>query len=394
MLSVIGFAQVGINTDGSDPDPSAVLDVKSTSKGLLLPRLTIEERDAITDPAAGLVIYCKDAMEVQFFNGVSWVNMDGSKPIPYMSGSLEDYLLDFYSTIPGSSGDNFVAPTTCQLSNWGSAVNGILQNNPGFAQSIANTFNYRVIKYKDTVPEPDQLYYILEEKTPLKNYWGIYVFNPSPCRKNLVLQAPHPKYDYNTGKQTIYCYTRLDAKAFCMSGAHRCNNSSESVCDGTSSVCTGSSAPYKISDNAHNTNSVFQETTQQIFYTDTNTIFVQLHGFTKQDTDPYVIMSNGTRNTPAVDYVVQIKDSLEVIDPVLTFKIAHIDTGWNKLVAFTNVQGRMLNESSDPCSQGVSDTGPGANFMHIEQEKIRLREDSTKWNKMYQALEQVFQCSP
>ena len=43
----IGFQpsiQVGINTDGSDPDPSAILYVKTTDRGLLIPRLTNTER--------------------------------------------------------------------------------------------------------------------------------------------------------------------------------------------------------------------------------------------------------------------------------------------------------------------------------------------------------------
>jgi hypothetical protein len=41
MLSgAMAFAQVGINDDNSGPDVSAMLDVKSTTKGLLPPRMT------------------------------------------------------------------------------------------------------------------------------------------------------------------------------------------------------------------------------------------------------------------------------------------------------------------------------------------------------------------
>ena len=49
------YAQVGIGTTG--PDASSVLDVTSTSKGLLMPRLSTVQRDAITLPATGLMIY-------------------------------------------------------------------------------------------------------------------------------------------------------------------------------------------------------------------------------------------------------------------------------------------------------------------------------------------------
>ncbi len=41
---------VGINNDASAPDNSAMLDVKSTEKGLLIPRMTLAQRGAIAAP--------------------------------------------------------------------------------------------------------------------------------------------------------------------------------------------------------------------------------------------------------------------------------------------------------------------------------------------------------
>ncbi|MEM6297461.1 MAG: beta-propeller domain-containing protein, partial [Bacteroidota bacterium] len=51
------FAQVGINSDNSDPDNSAMLDVKSTEKGILIPRMDSTSRQNITSPAVGLMVY-------------------------------------------------------------------------------------------------------------------------------------------------------------------------------------------------------------------------------------------------------------------------------------------------------------------------------------------------
>lgn len=72
------FAQVGIGTN--TPNASSALDVTSTSKGLLLPRLTHTQKTAIVSPAAGLWIWCSDCGvkgEMQVYNGISWTNMAG-----------------------------------------------------------------------------------------------------------------------------------------------------------------------------------------------------------------------------------------------------------------------------------------------------------------------------
>jgi len=58
LFSSAMLAQVGINSDNSAPDPSAMLDVKSTTKGLLVPRMTVAQRDLIATPATGLLIFC------------------------------------------------------------------------------------------------------------------------------------------------------------------------------------------------------------------------------------------------------------------------------------------------------------------------------------------------
>jgi hypothetical protein len=74
ITSVMSFAQsVGINTDNSAPDNSAMLDVKSDAKGFLLPRLTKVQRKAITIPAIGLMVYqTNDTAGFYYYDGSSW----------------------------------------------------------------------------------------------------------------------------------------------------------------------------------------------------------------------------------------------------------------------------------------------------------------------------------
>lgn len=64
-------AGVAINNTGNPPDPSALLDVSSSSMGLLIPGLTTGERDQIM-PASGLTIYNTSTDKIEYFNGTTW----------------------------------------------------------------------------------------------------------------------------------------------------------------------------------------------------------------------------------------------------------------------------------------------------------------------------------
>jgi len=69
------IAQVAINNDGSAPNGSAMLDVKSISKGLLLPRLSTIQISGISNPAAGLMVFNIDSSDFYGFNGSKWISM-------------------------------------------------------------------------------------------------------------------------------------------------------------------------------------------------------------------------------------------------------------------------------------------------------------------------------
>ena len=72
-LTVSG--QVGISNDGSIPDNSAMLDIRSSGKGFLPPRMTRLQRDAIVNPANGLIIICTDCNpegKLQMFYDTTW----------------------------------------------------------------------------------------------------------------------------------------------------------------------------------------------------------------------------------------------------------------------------------------------------------------------------------
>ena len=73
LLQMCLYAQVGIGT--ATPDASAVLDASSITQGLLPPRMTTVQRDAISSPAEGLVIYNTTTKGLEFKSSTGWVSL-------------------------------------------------------------------------------------------------------------------------------------------------------------------------------------------------------------------------------------------------------------------------------------------------------------------------------
>ncbi len=77
-VTTLTQAQIGIGT--SSPNASAKLEISSTTQGLLPPRMTALQRNAISNPAAGLIVWCNDCGsngDIQIYNGTNWVNFNG-----------------------------------------------------------------------------------------------------------------------------------------------------------------------------------------------------------------------------------------------------------------------------------------------------------------------------
>ena len=76
LFTALGYAQVGINTN--NPDASSALEIESTTGGILIPRLTETQRDAISAPATGLMIYQTNGTSgFYFYDGNIWTKVDG-----------------------------------------------------------------------------------------------------------------------------------------------------------------------------------------------------------------------------------------------------------------------------------------------------------------------------
>src|SRR3954470_11759946 len=65
---------VAINTDGSKADPNAIVDIKSSTKGLLIPRMTTAQRMKIPQ-TSGLMVYDVTTKSFWYSDGESWQSM-------------------------------------------------------------------------------------------------------------------------------------------------------------------------------------------------------------------------------------------------------------------------------------------------------------------------------
>ena len=90
---------ISINSDGSNADGSAILDVKSSSKGFLMPRMTEAQKNAVSNPASGLMIFQTDGESgFYFYDGTAWSNLSKSEGWAFDGNSGTSSGTDFIGT--------------------------------------------------------------------------------------------------------------------------------------------------------------------------------------------------------------------------------------------------------------------------------------------------------
>lgn len=351
--------------------------------------------------------------------------LKGNSNIVVQNGDLVDRVDSVLTAMPAqwrnlSEGTTYSDPTTNEVTSFQAIFSDLYQQNFETAATAALTLEYRLVAFTDD--NDNETYYILERSptATANNYWGTYVFNPSPDRGQLIIQSSHPRFDTFTGKQGIYVFKEMGAAFFYASGTHRCNSPTASNCAGTSSVCSNTisnvDAPTEFSDVgnvfregdvAHNEASMFQKVTEWL--QDQNPgyyFFIQLHGFS-QNLAPHVILSNGRDEDyapPQDDKLATFRTQLELQWDLLAnhqesliIEVAHDDpdSSFNSLLGTTNTQGRYINGSNNPCGQSApQNTG---NFIHVEMGRKNndyfLRTED-KWPILVQALMNTFVSAP
>lgn len=89
---VIFPQSVAINTDGSPPDASAILDIKSSSKGLMIPRMNTAQRNAIINPSTGLLVFDNTTGSFWFKSSTNWIELTDTLNNSWKKSGTNAYL--------------------------------------------------------------------------------------------------------------------------------------------------------------------------------------------------------------------------------------------------------------------------------------------------------------
>jgi hypothetical protein len=141
--TITGIAQVGIGTN--TPNASSVLDLTSTTKAFLPPRLTTGQRDSITNPVGGMVIFNSTTGCIEIYRGTNWFNVctqSTSGSLPAVDGytssnQVGSANLIAYWPFDGNSKDSIsgVAGTTISGGTAPTYANGKISKGITFAKS-------------------------------------------------------------------------------------------------------------------------------------------------------------------------------------------------------------------------------------------------------------------
>jgi hypothetical protein len=297
------------------------------------------------------------------------------------SGDLAARVREIAARMPGSGSEGFAKPTAAELSSFRQLVLKAASGDAAGAAAHAETSGlpYRVVRFTDTGAGAREVL-LLEERTPIAKGWGTYVLDPAPLR-DLVVEAPHARYDLDTENQAFSLFRRLGARAYLLAGTHRCASAERTPCDGTTDVC--GTTYYRVSDPAHFTDGPFEAAHEAFASLWPASLSFSVHGHSDSSCED-VFLSSGVGADPG-PLVPALRDRL-LAEGGLTVGAAGLPGSACTLTGGTNVQGRFTNGSTAPCTQAA--TSASGRFLHAEQSRA-VRTDAALTEKLARALEAV-----
>ncbi len=168
-FSQVHAQSVGISSSSITPDASSILEMRTTSKGLLIPRMTSTERNAINSPATGLMVYNTSTNSFNYYNGGSWIavssgsgsvnSVSGTSNRIAVGGTSSDPVIDIASGYVGQSSITTVG--TISSGTWNGsviasayggagAVSGVLKANGSGTVTAASAGDFPTLNQNST----------------------------------------------------------------------------------------------------------------------------------------------------------------------------------------------------------------------------------------------------
>ena len=152
LLTATISAQVGVGT--TTPDASAALDITSTTKGLLIPRMTNAQRQSISNPAAGLQVFVTDldGGSFMFYDGTEWGTLSFTKKRPDAptigTATLDNAQSTVSFTAPSSDGG--LAITSYTATSTPGGITGTLSQAGSGSITVTGLTNYTTYTFTVT----------------------------------------------------------------------------------------------------------------------------------------------------------------------------------------------------------------------------------------------------
>ncbi len=149
-LTIVSFnatAQVAVNSSGENPDGSAMLDIKSTSKGMLIPRMNSTNRTAISSPANGLIVYDTDTKSFWYYDSTGWKEIYGSNNNTVLSDGDNDTKVEVEQSADDdlirftAAGTEFIVFDSARIEILNSGHSIFLGENTGENDDYSNNIN-------------------------------------------------------------------------------------------------------------------------------------------------------------------------------------------------------------------------------------------------------------
>jgi hypothetical protein len=254
-----------------------------------------------------------------------------------------------------------------QASTIGAAAQQAADGNATAAAATAAGVGYQVLSLKTSL----ETYTVLQPTSAAPRGQATLIVRPT-WKHDLVIEAPHIPYDFQTDAEATVIFERLTARALLLAGAQRCCSTVPSGClPNPQCIASGTSVE---SDPPHSIHSAFHAMHVALATGARTSNAVQLHTNEEPDINGDVLVSNGVLVTSA--RVAAFASAMQRSDAGTIRTCADPDAGNQTYCGITNAQGNVSNGATDACNDYA--TTPTDRFLHLEQNANDLH-DAGAW---------------